>query len=251
MVNTAALLTGCGDPLFTSFVVNQADDRTFARDGAVRIADDADSVRSPVRQGSQDAAIPTGILGVPPLLEDGCFALPDLSVSSTVDSSDVRSLSAASLGCESPDGGLPQNAGTVFSRRNSMPLLEAGQRYSFRWGAETVMMRVRLLGGNESCPTNPVVYKENSIGLVSSDLGVVLGSGFPLARCHEFTAPQTVDFVRIYGHAVDFYSLSSLDRSLVFMLCPSRCPDNTQVVQDAGVPDAGRVPRGVLAPTAP
>jgi len=235
-LHASLLAAGCGDPLFASFGVRQDDDSSKQRDAARADArdepDDAPGQDAEPKAGLDDGSVAPWN-GLTPM---GCFVLPDLSIVSNVDSGVIVAREAVSQGCAAPDGGGGTSAGTTYTRRDGEPIVEAGQRYSFRWGADTILTRVRLLGGAETCSLDTMVSSDPNMGLTPA---------LVLSKCSEFTAPQTAPHLRLYGYGHDFYSFAVLSLNVVFALCPGSCPANTQVtIDDAGVlglgaPDAG------------
>lgn len=232
------LAVACGDPLFASFAVGEHDDSAKKRDASSEpVHDAAGTERDPIdpETGGDDSA--KGGQTTSGLTPDGCYILPDLSVPSNVDSGVVVAREALSQGCAMPDGGGVLSAGTTYARRDGMPMVKAGARYAFRWSTDTVLTRVRLLGGAESCDTETILFMEP--GTATQGLNVV--------TCSDFTASASAQYLRLYGYGHDFASLQLLAGNGAFALCPGSCPANTKLLVDAGGPkgkasDAGVAP---------
>lgn len=219
------LAVACGDPLFASFAVGEHDDLEKRRDAASgRARDAAEAEGDPIdpETGGDDSA--KGGQPTSGLTPDGCYVLPDLSVPSNVDSGVVVARAALSQGCDVPDGGGVLSAGTTYTRRDGLPMVKAGARYAFRWSADTVLTRVRLLGGAESCDTDTILFMEP--GTATQGLNVV--------TCSDFTATTSAQHLRLYGYGHDFASLQLLAGTGAFALCPGSCPPNTKLLVDAG-----------------
>lgn len=224
----AALLTGCGDPLFASFVVEQADNRNPDADAGSKTSGASDKL--PQRDGAiarnRDASAPKTTQGVD---SDGCYTLPDLTAIAPADAGSLSATLAASLGCALVDGGTAiAGPGTVFERRDGKPMLARGEQYSFRWVQDTWVSRVQLVGGAEQCSTDIIV---NEVGTgTSTDL---LIAGGLISTCRTFRSPIDAQFVRLPAHLDQVFSLEA---GLTFKLCPSVCPPNTESpLSDGGV----------------
>jgi hypothetical protein len=236
VLHASLLAVGCGDPVFASFVVSQDDDSTKQRDAARAGArgqakdssgdnaanDNAAGDDSEPKAGQSDASVEPWA-GLAP---EGCFVLPDLSIISNVDSGVVVAREAQSQGCALPDGGGGTSAGTTYVRSDGLPLVEAGERYSFRWSSDTFMTRVRVLGGAKTCSVDPLLFSEPGTGITP---------GLTVSTCREFKALETAKNLRLYGYGHDFYSPAVLNANVVFVLCPGSCPPNTQFIPDGGV----------------
>jgi hypothetical protein len=210
------LAVACGDPLFASFGVGEHDDSAKKSDAASEGKRDAEPAAR-----DHDAA--TGTRGSTGLTPEGCYVLPDLSLFSVVDAGVVIAREAARQGCDPPDGGGTASAGTTYMRSDGLPMVKAGARYSFRWTSDTFVTRVRLLGGNESCATEPILFMEP--GTATQGLSVV--------TCSEFTAAKSAQYLRLYGYGYDFAG-QLLNANGAFSLCPDSCPPNTKLLVDAG-----------------
>ncbi len=209
----ALLLAAC-EPVSTSVVQLLPYDGAPPIQDAAVLARDASAEPNAVRADAD----PEGCL----LLRDQ--TIPELLTSAEQAARQVIAKNSSVEGCKD-DAGMAYGSSTVFERSDGSPLLERGKAYSYRWPAgTTVITRVNLVGGDEFCSSEPIVFAEN-----------VYFTGH-FASCWEFTSPIHARYVRIDGR--DFPSLQWLNLgkpALTFKLCPTPCPAGTEPTpQDAG-----------------
>jgi hypothetical protein len=200
-----------------------AEDAGAQRDAATRESDDKDSTTLDPEEED-----PEGCLN----LRDQTFAVTDTAPADLARWR-VSSRNSKFEGCTEGDAGVVVESATVCSRRDGLPILERGARYSFRWPPVwTAIGRVNIVGGDEFCATEPVVDVAH---------GYLLGAGtLSPASCYEFTSPLQARFLRIDSR--DYPSLQQINLGkppLKLKLCPTPCPEGTAAdIPDAGV-DAG------------
>ncbi|MET0287856.1 MAG: hypothetical protein ABW352_25430 [Polyangiales bacterium] len=152
----------------------------------------------------------------------------------------VSSRNSKFEGCTEGDAGAPLESATVCSRRDGLPILEKGQRYSYRWPPLwTALGRVHIVGGDEFCAVEKVVDVAHGYAFVAGTINP--------ATCYEFTSPIEAQYLRIDSR--DYPSLQQINLGkppLRLKLCPTPCPAGsaadlptdagTDAGQDAGAP---------------
>jgi len=204
-------LAACGETRFSEVAVveatDQADRDSPRRDADIEIAN------------GLDAAVD----------DSDCVTLQqNLRGAGSDDAIEV--VTANSLACNFADAGgganplLPDN---IFRRRDGELMIEAFQKYSFRWPVPPVVTHVRIYGGDRMCPTVPVL--DAHFDLLTA----------ALYTCTEFTPKIQSKQILLFGSDYLFtaQSLGSSD-ALNLKLCRGSCPPNTQAplkATDAGV----------------
>jgi hypothetical protein len=218
-------------------VVAPLNDAGDVQDDRVRVVDAA-AMDAGVADAAKGAKSDGAALGVP----TSCVTLLDRAfdvVGTGSSDGTIEAINAAAAGCAN-DAGAKLFTSSLFSREDGEPIVERGQRYSYRWSADTAMTRVNLVGGKDRCEDQTIVQHDNPIAKADN--------GFQIATCYEFVAPIDAKFLRTTGG--DYYPLGWVTGNASFQLCRAPCPPGTSY-PDAGVQDAGALDAGGVVPGIP
>jgi len=207
------LIGACGEPVVATVGLVSGDSHPDTDGG--RSEGDGDAEGSPVnplkdaggeRDGALDREEDASIIG-------DCLTLPDQSVIvAPPGSGDLIVGTTVKEALCTVDESTGQEDSSIWSRKDGVPLMEAGESYSFRWPEQIYFLKaLRLFGGSEQCSTGQI-----------HDWTATLPNYLPSPGCADIRATFDVTYLRM---AEEYSQWDMASGYMVPMqLCKTPCP---------------------------